>query len=173
MEEVLNINQEKPQKKARYIKVDVLNEIGEVVEGRLTERNEVLIQLYLFDDDHRGNQTQSYCTAYNLNPTIKKQYDTARSCSSQAFSKPEIIARIRYLIRKSALDVTDILSNLRFLMDQKSNKVVSLGASKVLLNQYNLIQGIEKSKAGKTKKGKIVSKVVVKEIPGRSEDISD
>ena len=171
MEEILNINQEK-KPLPRYIEVDVLNDVGETVKGKITQRNEDMIQLYIFDQEHQGNQTRSYCTAYGLNPKIKKEYDTARSCSSHAFGKRDIMARMRYLIRRSSLDVHEVYSNLAFLMNQKANKVVSLGASKVLLAQYNLVNGLEKAKASKSRsRGKEVTEIVVKEIPGRTEDI--
>jgi len=171
MEEITSTNSEK---KPRYIEVEVLNELGETVAGKITELNEKMIQLYMYDDEHRGNQTLAYCTAYNLNPKVKREYDSARASSSRAFSKNDVIARIRFLMKKSSMDISEVLSNLHFLMTQKANKAVSLGASRILLNQYNLVNGLEKAKAAKgNQRGKRVTRIRVRGIEGRSKDIDD
>ena len=137
----------------------------------LTEKNEQFLQFFIFDSELNGNATQSYIRAYNLDPKKKKDVDSANAAASRLLKRNDIIKRLHFLTKQSALSLPDIYPHLLWLARQKGNLTVSLGATKAIISEihrYEELSGLNKSNYPK-----VIKTIEIETIPGRQQDIQE
>ncbi len=102
----------------------------------LTQQQEKFCQTYCSPDEFFGNGTQSYMEAYNKKMT-KHNLSIAKSGAYENLKKPHILRRIDELLSKGGLNDQAVDKQLDFLIKQKAEMGVSLGAIK----EYNKLRG--------------------------------
>ncbi len=116
-------------------------EIREIIETNLSPAEERFCQLYVSDIEFYGNGTQSYIEAYNveiIKGTNKKNVpkgkkgmtiEAVRSAASYLLMQSYILNRIDELLEEGGFNDQQADKTLQFLMTQRSDLRVALGAA--------------------------------------------
>lgn len=118
----------------------------ELMKGKLSPQEEFFCELYTSDVEFYGNGTQSYIEAFDVvivrgksrNETEDNEmtYDAVRKAASDLLTKTHILNRINELLEDGGFNDQFADKTLKFLMTQRADLRVSLGA----IAEYNKLQ---------------------------------
>jgi len=108
-----------------------------MIKKKLTFKQELFCKIFATDLQYRGNATQSYIKAYNIDTTIPGKYSVANSGGIENMAKPVIKERIRELLEASGFNAVRIDARLLELIEQKEDKSSSVNAIK----EFNKVHG--------------------------------
>lgn len=95
----------------------------------LNEKQELFCKMYV-SKDHFGSGVEAYCAAYNLDMTVQKDYNTAKTQASKHLTNPNILLRINDELEEAGLNDNFVDKQLLFAITQNadlSSKVKAIG----------------------------------------------
>lgn len=99
-------------------------------------KHELFVRKYL---ELRGNQTQAYCQAYDLDYHDPKDYSNAKSRGHELVKNSEVHARIKYFLKEIGLNdnfVDNELLNTIWQDEDKSAKVKAIDIYNKMSKRY-------------------------------------
>lgn len=102
----------------------------------LTLEQEMFCQYFTSPTEFYGNGVQSYASAYNLDLTDSRSYNTAKSRASQLLTSVNVINRINDLLDVSGFNDQNIDKQLLMIISQSADFHAKLGA----IREYNKLK---------------------------------
>lgn len=123
------------------------NLYNNIIDNKLTIKQELFCRTYTLSIEYFGNWTQSYAIAYNIDKNKNWWQKTAKVNASRLLTNANLLKRINYLL---SLKINDAFvdKNLAFLIMQKADLRVCLNAIK----EYNRLKWRIASRASKSYK---------------------
>lgn len=121
----------------------------EVIEEKLTLKQEKFCQLYATNAEFFGNGAQSYIEAYRPDQNKPNWYKSVQSSASRLLANVKIFTRINKLLEETGFNDADIDKQLSFIIHQQADFASKLGAIK----EYNKLKQRITEKMDLTTKG--------------------